>query len=192
MSRLSATQAQALVRSLSAVEAAGKARKSTFSLPAAWDMLADNASASDKSEIAAIRNSAGSFDRESIAILVRDAFLSGMDDDGMSMTLTQFKEGGKPFGENRVPERNIIDNLSRKMSNTGAEAFRSMVAKLEKKRVENKPNYGFFNAELILVAELDSDKKDAFVSDWKKLDYSDKEAILSIIRDAFLGGLEDL
>jgi hypothetical protein len=102
------------------------------------------------------------------------------------------RTGGKPAGQNVVPERNIIDNLVRKMSVTSGNAFRKVVDRLEKKSVEPKPNYGYFNAQAILILELDPDVKEAFIAEWKRMDIADREAILSIVRDAFLGGRDDL
>jgi hypothetical protein len=199
LSRLNADQGRSLIKGLGAVETAGRENKTSFSLPAAWDLLMQGVDGSDRQNIESIRGSAGSFDRESIAILVRDAYLSGVDDSGsMSQTLGRFSDanmmatGGKPAGTNRVVEHVIVDNLASKMSATSAGEFRRVVAALEKKAKTGYDNFGYKNAEAILVMELDADKRSTFVSEWKTWDIADREAILSIIRDAFLGGLEDL
>jgi hypothetical protein len=199
ISRASSEQANALVKGLTALEKKGTGT-SNSSWPGAWDLLLATSQGSDRAALAAFRESANSFDVESVAILVRDAYFGGIDDDGTSgRTLGRFSPAaidstkGAPVGRVLVPEEVILVNLKSKMPAGAAATFERVVRGQEKAgRTEGYKNYGYINAEKILVAALNGDGSDAFVSAWKSLSYDDREVCLQLIRDAFLGGLHDL
>ena len=199
ISRASSEQANALVKGLTALEKKGTGT-SNSSWPGAWDLLLATSQGSDRAALAAFRESANSFDVESVAILVRDAYFGGIDDDGTSgRTLGRFSPAaidstkGMPVGRVLVPEEVILVNLKSKMPAGAAATFERVVRGQEKAgRTEGYKNYGYINAEKILVAALNGDGSDAFVSAWKSLSYDDREVCLQLIRDAFLGGLHDL
>ena len=199
ISRASADQANALVKGLNALEnKAGGATNSSW--PGAWDLLLSTSEGSDRAALAAFKESANSFDVESVAILVRDAYFGGIDDDGTKgRTLSRFSPAaiastkGAPVGRVLVPEEVILTNIKAKMPAGAAATFERVVRGQEKAgRNEGYRNYGYINAEKILVAALNGDGSNDFVSAWKSLSYDDREVCLQLIRDAFLGGLHDL
>jgi hypothetical protein len=199
VSRTTTEQANALVKGLGALENKGNSNRAEMSWPGAWDLLIKASEGSDRDAIMALKKSVDSFDAESIAIMVRDAYFGGIDDDGTSgQTLSRFSPdkmamtGNAPMGTVLVPEEVILMNLKAKMPAGAAATFERVVREQEKAgRTEGYPNFGYKNAEKILVTALGNDGKDEFVSAWKSMPYDDREVCLQLIRDAFLRGLAD-
>lgn len=192
--RVTADDGRAIVKVLQNLEAKGITgdNSQAYGLLATRDLILANAD--NRGQLAAIWNNMAYFDKESFAILARDAYFNGIDETGPnSPTLNAFASGLQPFGTAITPEERILDGLSTHFSATGAQALREAIATLDRagKRGEYA-NLGYVNAEEILVSALPSDKKDTFVADWQKLQYSEREAVATIVRDAVLGGLDDL
>jgi hypothetical protein len=196
LSRLTPNEGKALLKGLRRLEEGTS--NEVMSQRNAWDFMLRTADADDRSVLTDLWKNAGSFDRESIAILARDAVMNGLDDDGSKRTLAMFSDermamtANSPMGMVMVPDRVILATLVRKLSDANGKELERVVAKLEKAAQGNFENYGYYNTQKILVDNLSDGGRAAFVSEWKTLDIADREAILSIVRDAMFGGLDDL
>jgi len=199
ISRTTPERANALIKGLGALENKGNTGRGELSWPNAWDLLLKSVEGPDRDAITGLKGSVDSFDAESIAILVRDAYFGGIDDDGtVGATLARFTPAAiattknAPVGTVLVPEEVILVNIKSKLPAGAASTFERVVREQEKAgRTEGYPNWGYKNAEKILVEALDNDGKDEFIAAWKGLSYDDREVCLQLIRDAFLRGLAD-
>ncbi len=199
MSRTTPDQSIALIKGLTALENKGNSSGLRLSWPGAWDLLLGATSGEDRDQLQGLKKSAASFDRESIAILVRDAYFGGIDDGSTTGdTLSRFTPESIRMGmkysvdRTRVPEEIILMNLKAKMPMGPAATFEGVLREQEKAgRTEGYPNWGYKNSEKILVEALGTDGKTEFVSVWKALSYDDREVCLQLLRDAFLRGLAD-
>ena len=199
ISRTTTEQGTALVKGLTALENKGNASRDRLSWPSAWDLLLGATEGTDREQLRGLKQSADSFDLESIAILVRDAYFGGLDDGGKAgETLARFTPDAIGMGKNatggtvRVPEEMILINVKSKLPAGPAATFERVLREQEKAgRTEGYPNWGYKNCEKILVEALGTDGKTEFVSAWKGMSYDDREVCLQLLRDAFLRGLAD-
>jgi hypothetical protein len=107
--------------------------------------------------------------------------------------LADFASGNLPFGQGEIPEMAILSSLVGLFDNQNGAALRKAILKLDAEGKQSKyANYGYINAEKMLVEALDESDRGAFVAAWKNLKYSEREGVCTLVRDAALGGLDDL
>ncbi|CAN5729788.1 hypothetical protein BH11ARM2_BH11ARM2_31040 [soil metagenome] len=199
LSRLNDEQGRVVIRILESLENKGNTDKSTpaYGMMNTEKLLLDNVQDADRATFDSAWSGMGSFDKESLAILARDAYFGGINDDGTMISggraLSFFAPGTTPRPQdgNSMPEMRIIWNLSMKMGDQG-DVFKEAIMKIDAEGSKNMRTLSYVNAEKVLVDAIDADKRDAFVAKWKTLDYSDREAAATIVRDAYYGGVADL
>ncbi|RYG37092.1 hypothetical protein EON81_07740 [bacterium] len=199
LSRLNEGQGRIVVRILENLENRGNSigASAAYGMMNTEKLLVENVEASDKDAFVSTWSAMNSFDKESLSILARDAYFGGINDDGStfggSRALTFFAPGSSPRPQDlsMMPEQRIIENLAMKLGDQG-EVMVAAVMKIQDMSGKGMATLSYMNAEKTLVEAIDTDKRDAFVAKWKTLDYSDREAIATIVRDAYYGGIADL
>ncbi|RYG43167.1 hypothetical protein EON79_17510 [bacterium] len=199
LSRLNDSQGRIVVRVLENLENRGNATTASaaYGMMATEKLLLDNVDASDHDAFASTWGAMNSFDKESLAILARDAYFGGINDDGSTFgggrALSFFAPGSTPRPQDlsMMPEQRIIENLAIKLGDQG-QVMVDAIMKIQEMGGKGMSTLSYMNAEKTLVEAIDADKRDAFVSKWKSLDYSDREAVATIVRDAYYGGIADL
>jgi hypothetical protein len=200
LSRLNSEQGQAVLRTLDALEnkaATMKGRNTGFANTTR--MILDAVPAADASAFRSAWEGMSSFDKESLAILARDAYFGGLADEqgGQSRPLRFATEATTavpyeiPMAATIKPEWRILDNLASKMSAEHNQILRRALEQIDM-RGQRERNLGFKNAQTLLLNTISGSDRESFAQGWKSLDYSDREAILTLVRDAALGGVNDL
>jgi len=199
LSRLNAEQGQAVLRTLDALEnkAASMPGRNTGFVNT-QRMILEAVPTADEAAFRSAWTGMSSFDKESLAILARDAYFAGLTDGegGQSRPLRFATEATSttpywvPTAATVRPEWRILDSLSGKLSDQNGQILRTALERIDM-RGQNERNLGFQNAQTLLLNTIGGADRDAFVQGWKGLDYSDREAILTLVRDAALGGIND-
>jgi len=192
--RLDATQAKEVVGALMNLEAKQVTGDGSRSYGMENTMRLIVANSNNQSEMRGIWNQMASFDRESLSILARDAYFNGLEENGQKADwLADFANGAMPFGQGETPEMAILSSVVGLFDNENGAALRKAILKLDAEGKQAKyANYGYINAEKMLVGALDESNRGAFVAAWKNLNYSEREGVCTLVRDAALGGLDDL
>lgn len=200
LSRLNDEQGRTVIRVLESLENKGNAEGATaaYGMMNTEKLLLDNVQPVDSATFSAAWSGMGSFDKESLAILARDAYFGGINDDGTMLNgggraLAFFAPGTTPRPQdgNTMPEKRIIDTLSMKFGDQG-DVLVAAFMKIDSEGTKGMNTLSYVDAEKVLVWAIDEDKRDAFVAKWKTMDYSDREAVATIVRDAYYGGIADL
>ena len=192
--RLDATQGKAVVGALTNLEAKQVTGDGSRSYSMGNTMRLIVANSNDQVQMRSIWDRMATFDRESLTILARDAYFNGLEETGQKTEwLADFAGGNLPFGQGEIPETAILSSLVGLFDNQNGAALRKAILKLDAEGKQSKyANYGYINAEKMLVEALDESDRGAFVAAWKNMKYSEREGVCTLVRDAALGGLDDL
>ena len=192
--RLDATQGKVVVGALTNLEAKQVTGDGSRSYSLLNTMRLIVANSSDQAQMRSIWDRMSTFDRESLTILARDAYFNGLEETGQKTEwLADFANGAMPYGQGETPEMAILSSLVGLFDNQNGAALRKAILKLDAEGKQAKyANYGYINAEKMLVEALDESDRGAFVTAWKNLKYSEREGVCTLVRDAALGGLDDL
>lgn len=202
LSRRSPAEASAILKALANLEQ--KQSSNPFGTDngfgATRDLILGSLSGSDADTLRTAWQGMNDFDQQGLTILARAAWFGGFGDENSQRPLRIFSDNSttwvrsnvSPAGIVRSPDWRAYENVVMKMGSYG-ETFKAAVDKIEAGSKSGAyKNLGYMNAEKILVNALPSDARDSFISNWKSMDYSDREAALIIVRDAYLNGIGDL
>lgn len=200
MAHRSPEEASALVHALEALQDhSGPSFGANTGYIATEQVILGSLSGAEGDTLHAAWSNMSDFDKQSFTILARAAYFGGLnapENVGGERPLRVFgdnnmwKTNYAPMGEVIIPEQRALDVVCGKLG-AGGDAFRAAIASIEANPEEHPRNMGYVNAQKVLFDHIDEANKDAFMTAWNGMDYSDREGALVLVRDAFWGGLND-